>query len=737
MNVNVSIASKKQHIDKTSNLLLYGPSIHNADYLAKQLNLGGYEQVRTVSDPQRILPMLEQETFDLVLLDMVTPFMEGVELIRQMRECFSETQLPILIITATPTEKNRILALAQGANDYLNKPIDSDELLLRVRNLLMVRSLYKAQQASEVHLKREVEARTAKLDMLIKNGIMMSMERDRSKLLRHLLVEGQQLLHCDAATLYQLTERQTLRFALRTLGDSLPSIEIPLYDEAGHPNEQYVSTYVTLHNRPVLIDDVYQETRFDLSGTRCFGQKSQYRTVSMLTVPITPRDGEVLGVLQFINALDPNTGDIIPFSKDLVNLVEALAAQAAVALDNLQLVEAQDALIDSMTQMVATAIDAKSRYTGRHCSRVPELALMLAEAATEASSGPLAHFRFSNTEEWREFRIGAWLHDCGKVTTPECVINKATKLETIHNRIHEIRMRFEVLLRDAEIERLVALQDGADPTEANARYAARKAELFDDFAFVAECNIGSEIMADDHPARLQRIANTSWMRNFDDRLGLSVAEAIRCQSEPVQPLPAVEPLLADKPRHTIFREPAEAVDPRFSFKMDSPEYLYNHGELYNLSVRRGTLTAEERYKINEHAIFTITMLEQMHFPKSLRRVPEYAGNHHEGLHGRGFPRRLSAEELSIPARIIAIADVFEALTAPDRPYKKPNTVSEALKILYTLKKDQHIDPDLFDLFLTSGAYLRYAEQFLKAEQIDEVDIACYLDDVPTPRERSS
>ena len=617
-------------------------------------------------------------------------------------------------------------------------PIDNSSNLLLCENsavdgscidqqLDLSRSRYKARLVIESNLEREVAARTAKLDMLIENGLMMSMERDRSKLLQHILVEGQRLLHCDGATMYLVTEQKTLQFALRTKADSLPSIEIPVYDEAtGRPNEKYVSTYVAAHNKPILIDDVYKETRFDLSGTRRFDHESHYRTVSMLTVPMAPRNGEVIGVLQFMNALEPRTGAIVPFSTDMLVLVKALAAQAAVALDNLQLVEAQKALVDNMIQVIATAIDAKSPYTGRHCSRVPELAVMLAETASETVSGPLADFRFNSEDEWREFRIGAWLHDCGKVTTPEYVIDKATKLETIHNRIHEIRMRFEVLLRDAEIERLTALSQGENPTEVKVRYDTRKARLHDDFAFVAECNMGTEAMTDDRIERLNHLAQTTWLRHFDDRLGLSDAEAARRQSEPPLSLPAVEQLLANKPRHLIPREKFEVPDPSFGFKMDVPAHLYNHGEIYNLSIRRGTLTEEERYKINEHMVFTIMMLEQMHFPKSLKRVPEYAGTHHEGLNGRGYPRRLSAKDLSVPARIMAIADVFEALTAPDRPYKKPNKVSEAVKILYGLKKSRHIDADIFDLFLTSGLYLRYAEKYLKPEQIDTVDLASYV-----------
>jgi HD-GYP domain-containing protein (c-di-GMP phosphodiesterase class II) len=397
-----------------------------------------------------------------------------------------------------------------------------------------------------------------------------------------------------------------------------------------------------------------------------------------------------------------------------------------VALDNLNLVQAQKALMESIIRMLATAIDAKSRHTGRHCERVPELALMLAEAACSAQTGPLADFRFNNEEEWQEFRIGAWLHDCGKVTTPEYVIDKATKLETLYNRIHEVRMRFEVLLRDAEIERLRAMLGGRDKAQADAAFEATRAQLMDDFAFIADCNVGGESMDAGRLSRLAQIAQTRWMRHFDDRIGVSSEEAAQAAQEPVPLLPASEPLLADRPRHVIARPADQQLDPAFGFKMDVPEHLYNRGELYNLGVQRGTLTREERYKINEHMVQTVMMLERMPFPPSLRRVPEYASTHHETLNGTGYPRRLSGSDLSVPSRIMAIADVFEALTASDRPYKSPKALSESLTILHYMKKSGHIDPDLFDLFLTSGVYRRYAQKHLAPQQIDEVDITAFL-----------
>ena len=566
---------------------------------------------------------------------------------------------------------------------------------------------------------RSVDA--VRLKGLIETCIMMSMSRDRQALLQQLLGEGRRLLNCDGATMYMVTDQQTLRFELRTRSDPLPSQQIPLYNEhTGRPNENFVSVYSVLNNRAVLIDDVYAESRFDLTGTRAFDVATGDRTVSMLTVPIAPRGGAPVGVLQFMNALDPSTGVIVPFDPETVTLVEAMAAQAAVALDNLSLVESQKELMGSLIRVLANAIDAKSPYTGRHCERVPELAMMLARAASDTTEGPLKHFAFRSDEEWEEFRIGAWLHDCGKVTTPEYVIDKATKLETIHNRIHEVRMRFEVLRRDLEIAALRARLDGTWTDETRVAHEAELARLDADFAFVAKSNVGTETMDDEAVERLHRIGARRWMRHFDDRLGLSAAELASCADEPAPELPHSEPLLSDRPRDIVRRPPEDRPDPSFGFRMDVPQHLYNRGELHNLGVRSGTLTREERYKINEHMVHTITMLEQMPFPKHLRRVPEYAGTHHERMDGKGYPRQLGPDRLSVPSRIMAVADIFEALTASDRPYKKPKKLSEALAVLKRMA-GPHVDADVFNLFLASGVYLEFARKHLDPAQIDVDD----------------
>jgi len=386
-------------------------------------------------------------------------------------------------------------------------------------------------------------------------------------------------------------------------------------------------------------------------------------------------------------------------------------------------------LIDSFIKILAEAIDEKSPYTGGHCERVPELAILLAKVASESDYGELSDFTFKSEEQWREFKVAAWLHDCGKIVMPEYVVDKATKLETIYNRIHEIRTRFEVLHRDATIkyyEHLLLNPQNKDELEKELKQTHE--QLYSDFAFIASCNVGGEFMEQSSIDRLTEIGKITWLRNFDNRLGLSEDELRRFQNkEPF--VPVVENLLQDKIEQIIYRTRQIDLDEytKFGFKMDIPEYERNLGELYNLSIKKGTLTQEERFKINEHIIMTIKMLENIPFTKDLKNVPEYAGSHHETMIGTGYPRKLVKEELSIPARIMAIADIFEALTAADRPYKKAKTLSESIKIMSFMRKDKHIDSDLFEIFLTSGVYKEYAKKFLLEEQIDEVDISKYLE----------
>ncbi len=389
--------------------------------------------------------------------------------------------------------------------------------------------------------------------------------------------------------------------------------------------------------------------------------------------------------------------------------------------------KSQEKLLDSIIKVLADAIDAKSAYTGGHCRRVPEIAQMLTKVASDKKNGAFKDFSFESKDEWREFHIGAWLHDCGKVTTPEYVVDKSTKLETIYNRIHEIRTRFEVLYRDAQITYLHEQLEGKNREESLKKLYETQSKLIEDFEFIASANIGGEYMSEDKQEHIKSIADREWVRNFDDRVGLSDVELLRYEGVETKQTPVTEKLLSDKVEHIVQRVNFDYENYKANgFKEDVPEYLYNYGEIYNLCIEKGTLSSEERFKINEHVIMTIKMLEQIPFPSHLTKIPEYAGTHHETMIGTGYPRKLSKKDLSVPSRIMALADIFEALTASDRPYKKAKTLSESLKIMSFMVKDEHIDGDIFELFLSSGVYMEYAKAHLKPEQIDEVKIEDYI-----------
>ncbi len=566
-------------------------------------------------------------------------------------------------------------------------------------------------------VRRAEDAGSGHLHKLVELGIALSAERNHDRLTERILLEAKDLTNADGGTLYLVGEdRRTLAFKIMrndtlntalggTTGTPVPFPPLALYNaETGVANHNNVATHVALTGNSINIADAYEAEGFDFSGTKKFDAGTGYRSQSFLTIPLKNFTGEVIGVLQLINAQDDD-GTVIPFSAAIQPLVEALASQAAVAIDNQQLMHAQRVLMESFVGVLAGAIDAKSPYTGGHCQRVPELAMMLAKAASDSTDGPFADYTLSEEDEY-ELRLGALLHDCGKVTTPEYVVDKATKLETIYDRIHEVRTRFEVLRRDAEIAMLRAQMAGADVAETEAAFAARCAELEADFAFIAECNIGGEFMAPDKIEKITAIGEQTWTRYFDRTIGLSWEEAHRLAAAPPPPAPATEKLLADRVDHIVG--------------------VYNRGELYNMSVQRGTLTDEERKVINDHIVLTQQMLEQLPFPRQLKKIPAIAGNHHEKINGTGYPNGLTGDQMGISEKIMAIADVFEALSAADRPYKTPKKVSECVKILSFMKKDQHVDADLFELFLTSGVYRQYAESSLQPNQIDDVDITPFL-----------
>jgi len=519
-----------------------------------------------------------------------------------------------------------------------------------------------------------------RIDRLNEIGIALSAESDTPKLLELIMMGAKALTRADGGSLYFLNDRElsfeiisndTLDIQMGgTSGNQItfPAIPLDVDEQENHSN---VVTHCVLTGQTINIADAYHEDGFDFTGTRNFDSKTGYRTRSMLTFPLKDHEQEIIGVLQLINATDVESGEVIEFSAVDQQLAESLASQAAVALTQQRLISELQTLFESFIRMIASAIDDKSPYTGGHCRRIPVLTMMLADAVDAADEGPLQNFKITEKDRY-ELETAAWLHDCGKVVTPEYVMDKATKLETIYDRIHELETRFEVLRRDAEIRYLKAcLQDDVSAvTRASleSEFQQDCHQLSEDFEFLRNANIGGEFMSDEHIARVEQLAQFQWT----DAGGVQ------------------RPLLSED-------------------------------EVLNLSVRRGTLNDDERRVINNHIVATIKMLESLPFPKNLQRVPEYAGGHHEKMDGTGYPRGLKRDEMSVQARIMAIADIFEALTASDRPYKKGKKLSECLKIMGFMKQDAHIDPDIFDIFIKQRVYMDYADEFLDPEQIDSID----------------
>jgi HD-GYP domain-containing protein (c-di-GMP phosphodiesterase class II) len=520
--------------------------------------------------------------------------------------------------------------------------------------------------------------RIADLERLLTIGVALAGERNSDRLMEQILLEAKALCDADGGTLYLSDEDDlALSFAIvrndtlgiargGTTGEKPTMQPVPLRLADGTPNVANVASCAAVTGRSINIADAYDAKGFDFSGTKRFDDKNNYRSRSFLTIPMTNSEGRVIGVLQLINARNA-AGEVGTFSEAEQRIVEALAAQAAVSLDNQRLLLAQRHLLESFIKLIANAIDAKSPYTGGHCARVPVLTQMLAQAAVDDNSAAFADFKLSE-DEWYELRIAAWLHDCGKIVTPTHVMDKATKLERIADRMPEVELRFAVLEGARQLQ--LARETTADPsrheslrTAADAEIAALRADL----AFLRVQNIGSEFTSPDAVARIRAIATRT-----------------------VVVMGVAHPMLSED-------------------------------EVNNLCISRGTLTTDERLIINGHMVHTVRMLEALPFPRGLRRVPEYATGHHEKMDGTGYPRGLYGTEMSLPARMMAVADVFEALTAQDRPYKKAKTLSETMAIMGAMKRDNHLDPSIFDLFIRSGVYRRYAERFLPVELLDVVD----------------
>ena len=513
-------------------------------------------------------------------------------------------------------------------------------------------------------------------------GIALSTEKDTNKLFELILEEAKNITNADGRTLYMVDDKGNLKFEIMrndsmktimggTSGVDIPFAPVPKYFGDGEPNLNNVCAYAAITGETINIEDAYEEKGYDFSGAKAYDKSSGYRSKSFLTMPLKNHENEIIGVMQLINAKDKNTGEVIPFTPEVQEQVESIASQGAVSLTNKRLVEGLKILFESFIKLIATAIDKKSEYTGGHCNRVPVITMMLAEAVEKADYGKYKDFSMTEDERY-ELYIAGWLHDCGKVATPPHVVDKGTKLETITDRIETVKTRFEVLRRDAEIDYLkkkMKLNGSSNGSlkKFGKEYNDKLEQLTDDETFIEKCNVGGEFMQQELQDRVVNISKYDYVDHGEKKSFLS------------------------------------------------------ENEIRNLNIAKGTLLPEEREIINDHIVITIDMLNELPYPKHLRKVPEFAGGHHEKLDGTGYPKGLIDADMSVQAKMMAIADIYEALTAADRPYKDGKKLSMAMRIMGFMKNDYHIDKDLFEIFVKEGVYKNYAKEYVDKNQIDEVD----------------
>lgn len=518
---------------------------------------------------------------------------------------------------------------------------------------------------------------------LLDISVQLGSEANSDVLMEKILLATIDISHADAGSIYLVNDKNELEF--RTIinkslgihfgGSSAEAITFPTIPLQldGKNNESAIVAHTANTGQIINVTDVYDEQPFDFSAARKMDKKTGYRTQSMLTFPLQDHTQDIIGVIQLINAIEKDV--ITAFSKEIERQILSFASLGAIALTNRALIHDMENLFESFAKTIAVAIDEKSPHTGGHCKRVPELTLMIADAVHQEQNGPMVSFTLA-PEERHQLEIAGWLHDCGKISTPDSILEKAKKLETIFDRIHYVDAKLEIALRDIKLkyqaEIIIALKNDK-PIEVKQleriQEVAEK-QVNCDRAFLQKTNIGGEFLTDELQANIHTIAK---------RYSITI-EGVS------------QPLLSDD-------------------------------EITNLSIKRGTLNEEERLIIKRHMNVTQDILEALPFPKHLSNVAEYALGHHETMDGKGYPRGLTKEQMSVPARVMAIADIFEALSSADRPYKKAKPVSECLKIMGKLVLNNHLDGDLFTIFVKEKVYEGYIHQFANPSQLDDFELA--------------
>ena len=484
-------------------------------------------------------------------------------------------------------------------------------------------------------------------------GISLSSEKDLKKLLETIVLETRNFTNCDAGTLYRVNfKRNVLKFEIMQTestgysagGTTSVKITVPPVplEIDGQPNHANVSASVAITGEVVNIPDVYEAEGYDFTGPKKYDEMTGYRTESMLVIPMRDHTDKVIGVLQLINALDKE-GNRIPFEQKFESSVRSLASQAAVAINNAQLIADIEHLFKALVVYTVKAIDARSPHTAGHSSRVAKLSRRTAQDINLQTKGPFADVHFSD-DQLEEIWVAGLLHDVGKIGVPEAVLEKANKLDgakftLVVNRMNSIR---DMMVMRA---RLRNVHQGQSEDFLDEQLQQELEEWKTDLEFIHWVNKPG-FLAPDKKESLDAIAAKTYL----------------------------------------------------DIEGNDQPYL-SEVEYANFSVVKGNLTDAERKTIQKHVVETSTLLSKLPFTDKLARVPEYAGSHHEWPNGKGYPKGLKGDEIPLGARIMCVADVWDALTAQDRPYKPPTSVEKSCEILRSGAKFNEFDPDVVELFV--------------------------------------
>lgn len=602
--------------------------------------------------------------FDLIISDINMPVMGGLALIKKLRGIDIET--PIIVLSGNNEISTALSAIKEGAGDYLLKDENiQDTIVLAVNRALEKQHILEQNRQLMADNARMIQSLESVVRKMTEIGTALSAEKEFSKLLEMIVSHARSITNADAGTLY-LVENKFLRFVIiqndmmkiRMGGKSGEKIPYPPIEI----KESNVSGFAALKGATINIPDVYSSELFDFTGPKKFDASTGYRSKSMLVLPLKNHENEVVGVLQLLNAKDPKSSESIPFDKESENQAESIASQAAVAITNSLLARDMENLFEAFVEVMATAIDEKSPVTGGHIRRMTDLTLTLADEVNEQKSGPFADLFFNN-EQMHQLRIAALMHDIGKVTTPTEIVEKSKKLETIFDRVHLVQLRIRYVAKLVMIEgygkRMALMENGGTQAEIQAVADAikqRVAELEAIAVFVGRCNEPGEFLEEEKLAKLKAIHGMTYMD--------------------------------DEKEHNFLTE----------------------SELENLSIRKGSITEKERKKMQDHAAVTVKMLNKIPFTRKMKEIPRFAGAHHEYINGKGYPLGLKGDEIPLEGRLMAVADIAEALTAADRPYKKAMPLDVVYKILRSMAQNGELDPNLVNLFIENKIYERYLSQ---------------------------